>query len=393
MSYTKRMPSLFSPKPQFGIIFDIGPSSVGAGLARFKKSDVPQVIYSARESFPLREMVDAKRFFKDMLAALKRVNEKILKESAGMKISHVVYSLSSPWSSAQTKIVSVKKSKPFILDKKALARIIAEQTVILEKRGMGSALNLSEKLSVIEKRIVDIKLDGKVVAHPEEFKASKADISFFLSLTPKMVIDEITDSAMQTYEPKDTKVFSFPLVAYSMTRDLFHGVHDFISLVIGGEISDVSVVHDGLILETASFPFGSHFLVREVAKAFSASLGEAESILALYSKGHGTEVMTEKVEAVLAFAQNKFTDALNETVAGFSVNKPLPKNLFVTIDGSIADFFIKCLRANPKLDVTLLNPERLRDLVIFFPRVRKDPFIALITAFVNKSHALEVNKK
>jgi len=131
----------------------------------------------------------------------------------------------------------------------------------------------------------------------------------------------------------------------------------------------------------------------EVAKAFSASLGEAESILALYSKGHGTEVMTEKVESVLNFAQDRFITALNETVAGFSVNKSLPKNLFVTIDGSITDFFMKCLRANPKLEITLLNPERLRELVIFFPRVRKDPFIALITAFVNKSHALEVNKK
>jgi hypothetical protein len=393
--------SLFSPRAELGIVFHIGTSSVGAGLVRLKRGEAPHVVYTLREAIPYQEKVEPEKFFADMIEALKRVNARLAKEGLAhlkftefgkLRIKHVFYVFGSPWSVTQTKVVSMTDPAGFVVTKEAVDKIVDTHEKMFEAETAGGK-DFSDRLRVIEKRVVQIKLNGYEVSEPYGKKAAQADISLFISLIPKAVLDKVIDVSARTYHPKDTKVFSFPLASFSVIRDVFHSESDFIFLDIGGELSDISVVKGGLILETASFPLGRHFLIRNVKKALGCSGEEAASLIRLYEDGAIEKSAEEALKPVITRAAEEWLGALNTILSKVSTRMTLPSNLFVVINNDLVQFFMRTLRdekvsefgfAETPFSVTLVNHDKLRSAVEFGKNADKDPFIAMIAAFAGR---------
>ncbi len=382
--------SLFSPKPELGIVYHIGTASVGAGLVSFEQGKTPLVMKSLREHMPYRESVDAEKFLADMIDALKALNARLAKEGAS-RVKHVFYIFSSPWAVAETKIVSLKEAQPFTLTRSQVDKIVAahEKMFEAEMAGTGSA----NSLKAIERRVIDIKLNGYQVADPYGKKANPADISFFTSLIPRTLFDKVIDISARTYHPRDTRAFSFSLASFSVIRDVFHEESDFIFLDIGGEISDLTIVQNGLILETASFPLGRHFLIRKIKKAFGASTEEAASLAGLYEEGKADEATAEKLRPILDQAAEEWTTGFHTVLAKAGGRISLPTKLFVVINQDFMHYFMRTLEservsefgvAAAPLFVTLLSHDNLKPAVEFAPQADKDPFIALTTAFAGR---------
>ena len=393
--------SFFGPKSELGIVFHIGSSSVGAGLIRLKKGDVPHVIYSLREDIPYRENVEADKFLSEMIEALKRVNSRMAKdglshlkftEFGSLKIKRVFYVFASPWSVTQTKIASIRKPEPFVLTKEMVNAVIDEQEKIFEKETLGKE-ELIDKLQAIEKRVIQVKLNGYEVSDPYGREATTADISLFVSIIPKAVVSKVFDVSMTTYHPKDTSVFSFPLASFSTLRDVFHTENDFIFLDVGGELSDISIIKDGLILETASFPLGRNFLLRKLAKTLSKSSEEAASLIKLYHEGGAETSLEEKLKPIMLEASEEWLGALGSVLSKMSVRSSLPTNMFAVINNDFVPFFMKALRServsefsmvDVPLTVTLVNYDKLKAAVLFGKHADKDPFIAILAAFAGR---------
>lgn len=392
---------LFSPKPELGIVFHIGSSSVAAGLVRLQRGKVAQVVYTLREIIPYRGDVDPERFIADMIEALKRLNARLAKEGlaniehAGFgkpKVRRISYIFSSPWSVTQTKIASVNKPEGFVLTKALVDSVVREQEAMFEKEMLGGA-GLGEKVLAIEKRVVQIKLNGYEVEEPYGKKATHADISLLISLFPKAVVDKVFDISMSTYHPMDTEIFSFPLASFSTIREVFHNERDFIFIDVGGELSDVSIIKDGLILETASFPRGRNFLVRKIAKTFAMTPEEAVSLVKIYHSDHMDDATAAKLQPVIAAASLEWSAALHATLETISKKIALPTHLFAIINNDFVDFFMKALKEEKvsefgldeaPLSVVLVNHDKLRSVVGFSKAADKDPFIAVLAAFVSR---------
>ncbi len=393
--------SFFGPKSELGIVFHIGSSSVGAGLVRLKKGETPHVIYSLRELIPYREEVEAEKFLSEMIEALKRVNTRIAKdglshlkftEFGSLKIKHVYYVFASPWSVTQTKVASIRKPEPFVLTKEMVDAVIDEQERIFEKETLGKE-ELVDKLQAIEKRVIQVKLNGYEVADPYGHEATIADISLFVSIIPKAVVSKVFDVSMVTYHPKDTSIFSFPLASFSTLRDVFHAEDDFIFLDIGGELTDVSIIKGGLILETASFPLGKNFLVRKLAKSLGKSSEEAASLVKLYHEGGADTSLEEKLKPVMSQASEEWLAALGSILSKISLRAALPTTMFAVINNDFVNFFMKALRSEKisqfnmidlPLSVTLVNHDKLKSAVSFGKHADKDPFIAILAAFAGR---------
>ena len=375
--------SLFSPNPSLGLVYHIGTSSVGAAVVQFRPRSAPLVQASLREHMPYRQTVDAERFVGDMVDTLKSLNARLARAgvTGDADVRHVFYVFSSPWAMSETKIVSLKEDKPFSLSRSQVDRIVSAHEKLFEAEMAGTAAPNS--LRAIERRVIDIRLNGYHVAQPYGKKTRAADISFFTSLVPRSIFDQVADLSRQTYRPRDTHAHSFSLASFSVIRDVFHEESDFIFLDVGGELSDITIVQNGLILETASFPLGRHFLIRKVMQAFAVSQAEAVSMAMLYFEGTMEAVAAERMTPVMEQAADEWLAGFHQVLENAAGRVSLPTKLFVVVNPGFSRYFMQVLRRE-ELFATLVDCENLKSAVEFVAGADKDPFAAVCAAFAGR---------
>lgn len=391
--------SFFSRKPDLEAVFDIGSSSVRGGLVHKEEGKAPHIVFTVREQIPFPTSLSPKRFFKAMTDALDLVNAAMVKAAAGRRVRRVAFAFSSPWSATQTKVATIERPEPFVLTKAMADEVIAEAEKAFEAETLNTTPDgVADKLATMERRVIQVSLNGYPVADPYGKKARRVDISFFTSIAPKAVIDKVFETSMKAYHPKGTNAYSFPLVAFSLLRDMYHDVDDFVFLDVGGELTDVSIVKNGLIVESASFPLGANFLMRSVSKAFATSPEQSESLLRLHFEEHGDANLAEKLAPVLAGASKEWTSELHGLLSKLSDTMSLPQRLFLIVGGDLVRFFVESVKdekvaqlglEDVPFSVTLLNPDKLKDHVSFASDAKKDPLIAMIAAFLHTQGALE----
>lgn len=369
---------LFSSKPDFAIVFHIGSASVGAGLLRLECGKGPHVMYSLRELIPYRDSVAPERFIADMLGALKKVNARISSEALQavghkFKAKHVYYVLSSPWTVTQAKVASIREQKPFVLTKARVDHIVDSQT------------KAAEGLQLFEKRVVDVKLNGYQIADPYGKKARSADISLFMGFVPKTILNGVIDSAARTYHPKDTRLASFALASYLAARDIFHDQSDFIFLDIGGELSDVSVVRDGAVVETASFPLGRNSIIRKLQVDLGISAEEVISLVRTYEEGVADESLAAGLRPVLDAATTAWMSGFREALDRIASGKTLPRQAYLVVNDDFARFFERILGVDSvTMSPKVVDSATLCSAVSFADKAVKDPFIAMAAFMAGK---------
>jgi len=399
--------SFFSKdKTELGVVFDIGSSSVGAGLVKFRHEKAPQVVYTTREPIPYQEIVSPERFLTEMISTLSTVHSRLHKEGlahlkftelGSHRIRHAFYAFSSPWAASQTKIASVEYPAPVTVTRDMIDGIVMKAEKSFENEVVDPAKDpeLKDKLSIIEKRVIQVRLNGYETPDPYGKKAKAVNVSFFISLVPKMVTDRVADVAFGALHPRDTRFASAQLASYSVLRNTLSSRNDFILLDVGGEVSDVSVIKDGLILETASFPLGQNFLIRRVSRALSVTNDGALSLIRLYYSGHADKEVSESLRPVLENASREWVGALHTVLTQISGELSLPQELFIILGGDLVPFFMKSVREEKiaqfdvvevPFRVTLVNQELLKQHISFSSSAVNDPAIALATIFA--SHTL-----
>lgn len=391
----------FKSQSDLGLIFHIGSSSIAAGLVRYDQGKVPHVIYTLRELIRYQENLDPERFFQDMLETLRVVNERLAKEGLAhlkftelgeLRVKHVFYVFSSPWSVSQTKVATLTKPEGFVLTEAMVEQIIDEQEKAFEAETVGNA-NLKDALKAIEKRVVQVKLNGYEIISPYGKRAKRADVSVFVTIVPKAVLDRVFDISVTTYHPKDTQVSSMSLAFYSIIRDMYPDNNEFMLLDIGGEVSDLLVVKDGLIVNSSSFPLGRNFIVRRIAKLMGVTAEEAASMVNLYHEGHIDPTVEVQLKPDITQASDEWMTGLRNVFARLSQQMSLPTNIYVLSYNDFAHFFMKAL-LNEKinefglddltLSAVLVNHDKLKPLVTFGKHADKDPFIGMLSAFAKR---------
>lgn len=399
--------SFFSPKSELALVFDIGSSSVGAGLLQLTRGETARVIHSVREFIPYQEKVDPDKLFRDMIETLKQAHQKIITEGAtrlaGTGSRHVnarraFYSFASPWSITQTKTLSVKREKSFVFTHEFLNSLLLDEEEKFKKSAIGSQKIFPEALKVIERRIVQTRLNGYDIKNPFGQIVTTADISYFTSIVPKSVLDKTLEISHSSHPSKNIKVFAFPLIAYSGLRDVFPNENDFICVRIGGEISDVSIIEDGLIIESASFPGGQNPIIKNFSEKTGLVGGEVMSFLKLYAAGHAEESIVTKYQPILSALMQKWVDNFRSVLENLQGGMFLPQKVFLFMDGDLALFFIKALgedtvknsrNLDASFDVTLFSTDSLKSFLAWNDGAPRDSLIAVISLFASRVYQSE----
>jgi hypothetical protein len=404
MFYNERMFSFFKPKAKYALIYDIGTSSIGAGLVRFEKNKPPQIIHTAREQMHVREKTEARRYLIVVSDALRKVSERIYKDgiadlkSMGEKNIEIYkhfFMLSAPWSASETKIAAIRKTEPFTLTESIVLDILENEEKLFEK-SLSSTENKmwDEKPVVIGKEIIQTKINGYDIAKPFGKKTKEVDISFIVSVASHDIIEKIESLSSRSHRHREFRAFAFPIVVFSVLRDIFPNEEDFIFMDIAGELTDMMIVTAGIPLEHASIPCGRNTIVRQVGRGIGEAPSLAMSSVINFLKGISDPNSSKKIIEEIEKAKTVWTDNLRKVFADMSSRIAMPRKVFVMTHGEFVPLFMKALQNEMtsewnidgvSFSVELIDEQRLKSHVTFAKSAHLDPFVGIASAFVNKT--------
>lgn len=369
-------------------IFDIGSGSVGGSMIIASSKSAPTVVSSVRHNLKLKEEIKGEEVLKDMIFTLKRVASQIQKESS--LVPDKVYAvLSSPWSFTELKDIKRSSSTNFKITKKFVSDLISDEISDIKKKN--TVLDL-----IVDKRIVDIKVNGYETENPYGKDARELAVKLFLSVSSKAIIEAIEDAIMNTYH-RNIKFTSQMFSDFMVVRDIFDNLNDFIVLNIDEESTEVSIMQNDNLLYSSSFPYGKNTLIRKISKNIGRTTLETKSLLATYYSGHLTDKQVRLLSDSIKSANMEWVRSLKSIFTSSLNNLVLPENIFLVADNASKGWFINLLNmgnfsefttTREDFNVIIGDSKILSDFCNFAMNIERDENLTMQSIFINKINFL-----
>jgi len=396
--YTVGM-SLFSKEKESDVValFDVGSGSVGGAIVHTARAHPPTVLYSFRSDIPFQEEAAGSRLLSLMLRTLSQVTQTLLHEgfdAAGFgthrpRVREIFISLSAPWVLSRTSTLRLRNEEPIPITRDVFSSLLEHG----EQDEDGSTKHALPKGSVrIEQKLIRSVLNGYETASPYGKKAREAEFSIFGSFSVPHVTERISDGVTELMHPKHVSFHSFALVAFAALRELYPDEADFILVDVSGEQTELAVVKNHVLVETATFPFGKNKLFRVVGKEGTMPPSGAASLFKLYAENKGAGRLFERSKKLFQIAEAKWREQFSKALSSVSEGLFLPGTIFLTADDDVMPLFESAIATGDFGTFTLssapfrtieITSERLGTLVTWGASVVPDPFIGLISAFIN----------
>lgn len=387
-----------SSKNELNLVIDIGSGSVGAGLV-LKSTNRPRVLFQTRADIKIISNLNFESFLEEMTKSLRQALERVSKSKKGMPTKVQVF-LSSPWATSQTRVIKLKKNAEFTFTKKIADEYVGKEICNFEESNFNARKN-KQNMRLIEKELFQVKLNGYKTNNPFGKKTMNFEIFLFLTASPEKVID------FAAYEIKKffnlpVKFSSFVLPSFVIIRDIFPDDRNFVMIDVAGEITDVSIIKDDILLETSSFPFGRNSLIYNISKSTGYSVAQAETFLGLYVDDKIQDKYKEKIRNILLDCEKEWMKYLSKTFAIISKKVFLPSKIYLTVDEDIEKLFKKYIEdeewgqyfvTESKFNVIILNNRILHRFCkteshlggLIGENYVNDPFIVIESIFISKN--------
>ncbi|MFZ2303434.1 MAG: hypothetical protein WAV98_01420 [Minisyncoccia bacterium] len=391
--------SLFGGQKQnetLTLIVDIGSASVGAALVKIEKGEIPKIIASIREDISFQEVLSSARFLLSMNKALDKVLKDLQEKTKTTgNPKHFFCTLSSPWFILKTRELKIIKNEEFEVSERSLEKFIDED--ILKLKNELKATLPPDDVRIIEKKIIQIKLNGYEIKNPYKQKTSRMEMTVTVGVSSAKVIQSIERKINNFFHAKSVHFGAFPVAAFSAIRDIFPTEKNFLFLDITGEATDVSRVENDLLARTVSFPRGKNFFIREISARLRTVHEEATTLFEMFLREELDAVRQKEVAWIVAQAEKEWLARFEKAIMTFSGNSITPHKIFFTTDSDISAFFMNVvaklkseLLTGAELDVQYLDQHIVSKFVLFDTEVARDPFVVvevLLAEKLLKQHA------
>jgi len=385
--------SIFNTKKEKTVaILDIGSASVGGAIVAIKKGSEPQVLFSIRENMVFQKDLNLERFTSAMLQSLGLVLNK-LEKYTGDKPRDFFCVLSSPWYESKTKIINVNENKNFTVTEKMLNEILKKESDIFSS-SVNNVGNVKDLVTIIDLKNIQIKLNGYDTPNPYGKYAQNMDIALFIGLGSKKVIEAIKNKISKIFYIKNITFSTFSLASFSTVRDIFSDKNNFIILDITGEVTDVSLVQDNVLIKSSSFPLGKNFIVRKIASEMNTTVEEAGSLFNMLNSNKINNETKNSLSVILDGVRKEWLDEFTKSIVAMSKERSISSTIFFTADSNVSSWFVESLEnkefsevilIEDVFDVHFLSEKILEKFCLFKKGVNKDPFIILEAIYLNKN--------
>ncbi len=391
-------------KEKLAVIFDIGSASVGAALVGFSKDDFPKIFYATRHTMAVSKELHPDTLRAEMLTALRSVAENVEREGfphvrftffSALQPIYTLFVLASPWHVSQVRVMRKKNAKPFYVGRELVRDLIFKE--LNEFRALRTtplpAEQKNNSQEIIEADILDIRLNKYQTQDPLGKMTHDLEMTLFASSAERSLVEKITSAGHMLFPHAEHHFASFTFAFFNAVRDIWHEKRHYLLLDISGEVSDLSIVKDGRLLDTASFPIGMNTIIRRVALSLNISVHEAESLLAMHMRNHLGSAEAGRVQAILVDAEIEWLRFFSKELSGISSQILIPRDIFLTADDPLKSWFQNILSGNSfsryaptgnPFVVTALDEETLGRYCDIGAETRADPFLIVESLFFNK---------
>lgn len=336
-------------------LIDLNSGSVdGAIVATGNDEKVcPRVISAASAPIVLPDPSNLDRFLSTALTATKTVVEELrssVERSRASLPTEWRCFLAAPFHLSQTRLVRYGEAKPFLVTAKLVNSLAAAERLKFKQAApqLFPAL-LNDEAEIIESAIMKIKLDGyDGLTLPYGKLAHTLELTLHFSSSSQGLLERLRETIRASTRVKKLTFSPFSFALFNVFRDLTPSANDSALLVdVDGEVTEVLLVMNDALLETASFPFGSHSLVREAASNLGSVKEEIISNLRLWTTGNQTPAAKIRLEAALRPAQDKWRQGFAELLDQM-LDHYLPSNrLFLFGNQALLPLYLEALARLP----------------------------------------------
>ena len=385
--------SFFSKRTQNGttaLLIDIGSASVGGALVRIEAGKTPHILGTVREDISFQEELSSTRFVLAMNHALDRVLKTVQSKTKDVGIpANIFCTLSSPWFILKNRHIQIARPEAFEVTPRVLEEFLNEDIEHL-KDELKETLPPKD-VRIIEKKVIQMKLNGYDVKNPYGRKVSRMELSMTAGVSSARVIQSIEKKLSNFFHTTSLHFGAFPIAAFSAVRDIFPEEKNFLFLDITGEATDVSLVNDDLLVGTISFPCGKNFFIREISAGLRTPHEEAVSLFRMFLAGTLHNSKQNDVKNLVEYVENKWLARFEKALATLSKEGVLPRQVFFSADTDIAEVFSTIigkakanLHINESFDVKHLDQFLVAKFASFESEVVRDPFLAVEALLATK---------
>ena len=380
-------------KNGLAVILDIGSGSVGGALVSFSENKKPKILFSVRKPIVFQNDFKFERFLLSMLKAIDQVLDELGKAKLG-KPKQVFCILAAPWYVSQARTIVFEKEKTFSVTPKRVDNLISREVESLKKNFDAHYKDLTEsKAEIIEVENINMKLNGYETRLPYDKKAKRLEAHLYVSMSAGQVLQALRQKVRKELGLDNVFFNSFSLAAFDTIRDMYSQKQNFIFIDVGGEMTDVSVVRNGILVETESFPLGKNFLIRTVASELQTENVEALSSFGLYMEDKMANAGKRKIQSALTHVEEEWGEALYKTLGSIATHITIPGTVFIIADIPFGKWFSEVIRGKgsgnimlmgERIETIIINPLVLSKFAAFDLKVDKDAFIITESLFIDK---------
>lgn len=356
------------------LVVDIGSSSVGAALVSVSKGAPPKILFSTRSPVVLQNESERGHSLSSVISALESVMKTVSSERVVAHKSHIIFS--SPWYLSKTDITKVDYDAPTLVTHHNIDQLVKE----VEKKFVVESSSDDE---VVEHRVIRTKLNGYDTSNPYNKKAKSVEVTFYSSTIAKDVLNSVRRIVGKYFHIRNNEMSSFSLAAFSAISAIFPTERDFLIVDIRGEVTDLSLISDGVLTKSLFFPQGKNALINSVSVGSGQSLTAALSLLGTALNGNCESTIPADIIKFTETFKQAWLQSYTKTIQDMSGPVGImPQTIFLVADSDTEVFFENVLNEIKKDSSLHLLKHLNVSSFVETSSVSSDPFLALESIFV-----------
>ncbi len=376
-------------KSSTSIIAYVGNGVVKGGLVYHEKGKKPIVLsarkkdlkyYDERDRDHLETLILSE--FETLMKEIKTEDFPKLHNKKCGKPDNALIILSSPWYLSETNTIKMQEPKPFLVTNDLMNK--ATSNIIKAYKGE------KNNITVLEQNFLSVIVNGYNITNPIGKKVKDLDVNVFTSYARAESIKKIEDIVSSNFHVHNIHIHSQSLVAFSAINDLYANLKDYTVIDITSVITEVSIVKENILRDTASFPLGRYSLMQSVFKSMNSSsndsiltnptptdstpstlnsvpssLDATESLVELYLNNKLDVELGKKVGVAIKSAEKDWLDSFSSVLRQITLGDALPKNVFLFAKHDIAEIFKQFIEneeyqqfalTSGKFEIKIVNP-------------------------------------
>lgn len=396
-------------KDALTVIFTIGSARVTGSIVSTKRTEDDEltIYYTTESTLAYQDDLDLERFTRSMLSALMEVAMRVQQEglqaareqtSHSAKLGYFACVFTAPWYISQTHTVTLKRKQDFVVKESLIQKMLRDEIQTFQdaiKERKDSLAQFSAESAVADAHVLKTALNGYHTKDPLGKTAHTLSLTLYISLMSKTVLTKVQGIVGDVFHTDSVSILSSTLVTYLGIESFFKTPDDYLILETHGEVTDVTIVEERALSESASFPSGTNSAIRHVTRKIKRSPQDILSRIKLMARARVNRESPESqlIEQHLFEYISEWLEQLHTTLERVSGGKPVPQTAFLSIDPQWQTLYMTALKqqsselitfSDRPFTVASFDDPKIRQLVTLGKQGRFLPLMVLVALMHKK---------